>query len=152
MKHCSRLLILFILCGFSYKTSNAQIYKDAVGVRVGPSAPAIKTGFTYKHFLNDSHALEAMLSVSEGIGLGVLYEIHQPLTVQNLQWYLGFGGYAAAYKKDSYVGAAGIIGIDYTFPQIPLNISVDWKPELNLIEKLYFEGSTVGFSFRYVIR
>lgn len=147
---CKPLLLIPAILILNSMTSNAQIYKNAAGIRIGPSAPAIKTGFTYKRFLNDAHALEAMLSVTEGIGLGVLYEIHQPLTPDNLQWYVGFGGYAAVYKKDSYVGGTGIIGLDYTFTQIPLNVSVDWKPELNIIEKFYFEGSTVGFSFRYV--
>ncbi len=147
---CKPLFLLTAFFLFLIGESDAQIYKNAAGVRIGPSSPAIKTGFTYKHFLNESRALEAMLSVTEGIGLAVLYEIHQPLTLQNLQWYLGFGGYAAAYKSNSYVGAAGIIGLDYTFPKLPLNISVDWKPELNIIERIYFEGSTVGFSFRYV--
>jgi hypothetical protein len=47
------------------------------------------------------------------------------------------------------IGAAGIIGLDYNFPNIPLNLSLDWKPELNLIEKIGFEASTVGFSVRY---
>lgn len=150
MMTCKPFICILAILVFTCSVSSAQIYKNAAGVRIGPSAPAIKTGFTYKHFLNDSRALEAILSVTEGIGVGVLYEIHQPLTIQNFQWYVGFGGYAAAYKRDSYVGAAGIIGLDYTFSQVPLNISVDWKPELNIIEKLYFEGSTVGFSFRYV--
>ena len=44
----------------------------------------------------------------------------------------------------------GIIGLDYKFQKIPLNISVDWKPELNLVEEVSFEASTVGLGVRFV--
>ena len=32
-----------------------------------------------------------------------------------------------------HVGSDGIIGIEYTFQEIPVNISADWKPEFKFI-------------------
>lgn len=125
-------------------------YKNALGVRLGPSTPVIKSGLTYKHVLNNNNAIEAILSFGDGIGICGLYEIHKPLAgVENLQWLYGVGGYAGFQNSISYIGAAGIVGLDYKFKDIPLNISLDWKPELNIIEKVGFEASTVGFSARF---
>ncbi len=141
------LAFSFILI-FSSNTF-AQDYKQAVGIRISPATPAIKTGITYKYFLNESAAVEGILSLSNGLGVGALYELHNPVNIDNLQWFYGAGAYVASSDKISYVGAMGIIGLDYKFPDIPLNISIDWKPELNIAEHFGFEGSGVGFSARF---
>jgi hypothetical protein len=158
------LLFLAVVCFFSISLK-AQEYKTAVGIRLGPGSPAVSGGFTVKHFMDEKHAVEAILGINGGIGLCGLYEWHQPIpTVEHLQWFAGVGGYAAyrnntmvipeenstGYKSNTaYVGAAGIIGADYKFQDIPLNISIDWKPELNFIENVGFEASGVGFSARF---
>ena len=46
----------------------------------------------------------------------------------------------------------GIIGIDYKFRDVPLNLSIDWKPELNLVRSVNFEAATVGLSLRFVFK
>ena len=141
------LLFISLIISFSLK---AQEYKTAVGIRLGPSSPAIAPGFTIKHFLDEKHAVEGIVGINDGIGICGLYEWHFPVTsVEHLQWFAGAGAYAAYRSSTSYIGGAGIIGVDYKFPDIPLNISVDWKPELNLIESVGFEASGVGFSARF---
>lgn len=122
---------------------------DAIGIRLGPTSPAIQNGISYRHFLNESTGIEGILSLSNGFGVCGLYEVFKPLPVENVQWFIGAGGYVAFVNSTNYFGGAGIIGVDYTFPSIPLNISLDWKPELNLAPRLFFEGSGVGFSARY---
>ena len=123
-------------------------YSTAIGVRLGPSTPAIKSGITIKHFLGNN-AIEGIISFGDGVGICGLYEIHKSLSVENLQWFIGFGGYAAFNNSTSNVGAAGVVGLDYKFAGLPLNLSLDWKPELNIISKVGFEASTVGFSARF---
>lgn len=143
------LLIAGIITVFSFSLK-AQEYKTAVGIRLGPTSPAIAPGFTIKHFLDEKHAVEGMIGVSNGIGLAALYEWHFPITsVEHLQWFAGAGGYAAFRNNTTFIGAAGIIGADYKFPDIPLNISLDWKPELNILTSVGFEASGVGFSARF---
>jgi len=94
--------------------------------------------------------LEGILSFGDGVGICGLYEIHKPISsTENLQWLVGFGGYVAFNNSSSNVGAAGIIGLDYKFSQIPLNLTLDWKPELNIISKVGFEAAGVGFSARF---
>ncbi len=145
-------IILSAIILFTTIVTNAQDggYKNAFGVRLGPSTPVIQSGLTYKHFMSNNKAIEGILSFGDGVGICGLYEIHKPLAgVDNLQFLYGVGGYAGFQSKVSYIGAAGIVGLDYKFNQIPLNISLDWKPELNIIEKVGFEASTVGFSARF---
>ncbi len=142
---------LFIsLISFFSISLTAQEYKTAVGIRLGPNSPAIAPGFTVKHFLDEKHAIEGIVGVNNGIGVCGLYEWHFPITsVEHLQWYAGVGAYAAYRYSTSFIGGAGVIGVDYKFPDIPLNISIDWKPELNIIESVGFEASGVGFSARF---
>ncbi|MEO5892845.1 MAG: hypothetical protein ABIQ31_21525 [Ferruginibacter sp.] len=147
MKKILLLIGVTSILSFSLK---AQEYKTAAGIRLGPNSPAIAPGFTVKHFLDEQHAVEGIVGINDGIGLCALYEWHRPIVaVEHLQWFVGGGAYAAYRSKTSYIGAAGIVGVDYKFQDIPLNISIDWKPELNLIESVGFEASGVGFSARF---
>jgi hypothetical protein len=155
------LLLVSIITVFSFSLK-AQEYKTAAGIRLGPSSPAIAPGFTIRHFLDEKHAVEGIVGINNGIGICALYEWYHPVaTVEHLQWFVGAGGYAA-YRNNvsfigensnknntSYIGAAGVVGVDYKFRDIPLNISIDWKPELNIIENVGFEASGVGFSARF---
>ena len=128
----------------------AQEYKKAIGVRLGPNSPAISSGFTGKYFFNENTAIEGMMGVGNGFGLCGLYEWHHPIpSVEHLQWFVGAGGYLAFRDSDTFVGAAGIVGLDYKFADIPLNITLDWKPELNLITSVGYEGAGVGVSARF---
>jgi hypothetical protein len=124
-------------------------YNNAVGIRLGPSVPTVKSGITFKHFLANNNAIEGILSFGDGVAICGMYEIHKPIAAENLQWFIGFGGYAGFANTVNNIGAAGIVGLDYNFSTVPLNITLDWKPELNLIERVGFEASTVGLSVRY---
>jgi hypothetical protein len=131
------------------KAQNESSYKNAIGVRLGSSVPAIKSGITYKHFFNKA-AAEGILSFGDGVAFCGLCEIHKPINaVENLQWLIGFGGYLGINNSTNNVGAAGIIGLDYKFTNVPLNLTLDWKPELNIVSKVGFEASGIGFSARF---
>ena len=137
---------------------HAQDYTTAVGIRLGPNSAAITSGFTIKHFLNEKTAVEGIVGINDGFGVCGLYEIHFPIeSVKNLQWFVGPGAYLA-FRNSTYnfrnggstnFGAAGVIGADYKFEDIPLNISLDWKPELNILTNIGFEPSGVGISARF---
>jgi hypothetical protein len=128
---------------------SAQGYHTALGVRLGSSLPAVKSGITLKQFIGNN-AFEAILSFGDGGAICGLYEIHKRLPMENLRWFVGFGGYTGLTNKLTNVGAAGILGIDYKFPLIPINITADWKPELRLLSNPGFESSGIGFSARYI--
>ena len=76
-----------------------------------------------------------------------------------LQWYYGGGGYLGFVKSynanteknetNTNFGAQGVLGLDYKFANLPLNLSLDWKPELNIISDINFEPAAIGFSARF---
>jgi hypothetical protein len=141
---CCSLFSAFTMAAFS------QGYTKAIGIRLGPNSAAVTAGFTGKYFLNDKAALEAIVGINNGLGICGLYELHFPIeSVTNLSWFGGGGGYVAFRNSTTAIGAAGIIGLDYKFEEIPLNISLDWKPELNIISKVAFESSGIGLSARF---
>lgn len=155
MKKSISLVTLVLLFSLA---SSAQEYTNAAGIRLGPDAPAISPGFTIKHFVNEVNAVEAIVGINNGIGVCGLYEWHHPIpSLNHLNWFIGAGGYAAFrngkynnFRSDkSYIGAAGIIGLDYKFEEVPINVSIDWKPELNLISDVHFESNAVGVSIRF---
>lgn len=139
--------------------ASSQSYKTAVGVRLSSSAAMVNNSISLKHFLNERSAIEALFSFGDPIALAGLYEVHKPFSTEGLQWFYGGGGYIGFVKTwnpaknqnetDVNFGAQGVIGLDYKFTNIPLNLSLDWKPELNLISDINFEPAAIGFTVRF---
>ncbi len=161
MKNLLRLsvLLIFVIGGIS--TSNAQAYKSAIGLRAGSPLAA-----TYKHFLNESSAVELFatyrsntarfVGVNYGwswIGIGGSYLFHNPLEgIEGLTYFYGGGASVQFYSYDGSVyddednisfGIHGKIGLDYAFDDIPLNVSLDWAPTI------YIGGYGRGFGAGY---
>ncbi|MEO5946669.1 MAG: hypothetical protein ABIP79_07605 [Chitinophagaceae bacterium] len=138
---------------------NAQDYKTALGVRLSSAAANINNSISIKHFITEKTAIEALFSFGDPIALGALVEFHKPLSSEGLRYYYGAGGYISFVKTfdpvkqtnetDPNFGAQGVIGLDYKFVNIPLNISLDWKPELNIVNDINFEPAAIGFTARF---
>ena len=151
--------LLLVLAIGSATTVSAQDYKTALGVRLSNTAPMINNSITLKHFLNERAAVEALFSFGDPLALGALFEIHKPLGTAGIQWYYGGGGYIGFVKTfnptknrdetNTHFGGQGVIGLDYKFANTPLNLSLDWKPELNLIGDINFEPAAIGFTARF---
>jgi len=155
--------LLFVsLFAFSFlfiNDINAQDYKTALGVRLSSAAANINNSISLKHFINEKMAIEALFSFGDPIALGALVEFHKPLSSEGLRYYYGAGGYISFVKTfdpvkqtnetDPNFGAQGVIGLDYKFVNIPLNISLDWKPELNIVNDINFEPAAIGFTARF---
>jgi len=153
-----RLILTFILIIFVVSFANAQDYRTGIGVRGGFS-----NGLTVKHFLTGKTAVEGILSTRwRGFDVTGLYEIHnQAFNTERLNWYFGFGGHVGFWNGDyanwgepgiSYiiVGIDGILGIEYNFKEVPINIGLDWKPAFNLIGYTGFWGDGGALSIRYI--
>jgi hypothetical protein len=146
------LVFGFIFC--TYFSVQAQ-YKGAVGIRFS-DGPAV----TAKFSLGGSAAAEALLSgFGNGLKGTLLYELHNPaFNSSKWRWYYGFGGHmgASAVRRKYYhseiaefhVGVDGILGLEHTFSEIPLNISADWKPEFNFINYTGLVIPVFGLSAR----
>ncbi len=143
--------VLFVLAMAPFTYS--QSYSNAIGLRGG-----LSNGITFKHSMSESNALEGILSVRDyGFTVTGLYEFQKPLAeVENLYWYYGFGAHLGLYDEDQsslntglILGADGIIGMEYNFSEIPINISLDYKPGFNLIGYTGFVGDEFALSLRY---
>ena len=141
------ILIIVVLATSVSNRIFGQEYKMALGARFTTANATVNNAISFKYFLNETRALEGLFSF-DPVTLGALYEVHRPLGAPGLQWFFGGGAYVS-FNNDDVFGAMGIIGLDYKFQKIPLNISVDWKPELNLVDEVSFEASTVGLGVRF---
>lgn len=158
MKKTFLLLLLTGMAGF-FSTLSAQDYKTAVGVRLSSAGAAVNNSVSVKQFLHNNTAVEALFSFGDPLALGAMLEKHKPLASSGLSYYYGAGGYLSFVKTfdptknrnitDPNFGGMGVIGLDYKFAQIPLNISLDWKPELNIVKEINFEPSAIGFTARF---
>ncbi len=153
------LFALFLACMGFAGTASAQTYDNAIGVRLSSAQPKINNSISFKHFLSEASAVEVLFSFGDPVGIGALYEIHKPFGSEGLQWFYGGGGYLAFEKEynpntekhetDTNFGAMGVIGLDYKFVNLPINLSIDWKPELNLVSDINFEPAAIGLTARF---
>lgn len=140
-------IVLFLVA--SSFVANAQDYKFGVGVRLSNASPTLSNAITVKYNMTQQHSLEGLLSFGSRFGIGALYEINKVTTVQGLNWFYGGGAYVGFEDGNTYLGPTGIVGLDYKFPGIPLNLSLDWKPELDFIPSINFVPDAFGFSARF---
>lgn len=141
-------LLAVVLSTASF-SAPAQDYRHQLGIRLGSVEQVVATGFTYRYHIDDAQAIEGIFNLNTPLSFGLLYERFIPFTsMPNLRWFYGAGGFAGFGGTD-VAGALGILGLDYQFPQdLPINVSVDWKPELTVVNTLRFRASTVAVSIR----
>lgn len=156
------VFITAVFAGLVHQQVAAQqgsTYDRAIGGRFG-----VANGITYKHFLNSSHAIDGIVNFQGNRNFTIfkllgLYEIHQPATfvdVEGLQWYYGFGGGIGHYRyKDTNENSLafsvdGVIGLDYKIPEAPINLSLDWKPTLEISPEPGLRLDGIGLSIRFV--
>lgn len=75
--------------------------------------------------------------------------------VPGLGWYVGPGAGAGWYMSSYYtsgltVYVGGIIGVDYKFANLPLQVSLDFRPMYNVINHSYY--SNIDYSTAFGIR
>lgn len=123
---------------------NTFKYTTAIGVRgLGTS------GLSIKHFTRNHRAIEGIVGFyPDAFSVTVLLENHVNAFDQaGLNWYYGFGGHLATqtdweysenyrgYRRadgDFGIGVDGIVGIEYKINEIPIAISMDVKPFLEV--------------------
>ena len=144
------IFTLFLACVFIF-SANAQGYNSAVGVKLG----GYLTG-TYKKLLKESMYVDFYAGI-DSYGSNVLFggamvQLHKPIeSVDNLYWYYGGGAFFGAYSGGIGIGINGVLGLDYSFDEIPLNISIDWTPGFYLTGGYGFYGRGGAVSLRYIL-
>ena len=143
----------------SLNTATAQDYKTALGIRLSSSAAMQNNSVSIKQFITERTAIEGLISFGDPLSFGALVEFHKPFSAAGLRYFYGGGAYLSFVKTynpnkqinetDANFGAQGVVGLDYKFANAPINISLDWKPELNIVTDINFEPAAVGFTARF---
>ena len=142
-------LVLLVVTG-CYNRLSAQDYKVAIGIRFSTSPPTLSNSISVKYFMDSTNALEGLISFGTRFGIGGLYERHQLIGgTPAFTWFWGVGGYVGHQDSLTYVGPTGAIGIDYKFPNAPINLSLDWKPELDILPSINFVPNAFGLTARF---
>ncbi len=155
-----KILLLCLTVGFivfsNTEASAQSTYKNAIGGRFGEA-----NGITFKTFLNEKAALDLILNFQSRknysyFRLTGLYEVHKPIqNAAGLRYYYGGGGtlgsvrYKDFDESDLYVSVDGVLGLDYKFDELPLNVSLDWKPAIEVAPNTEFDARGFGLSVRF---
>ncbi len=141
-----KLLSLFIACFFLMSGVQAQegssSYQSAIGLHL-----ADQWGLTYKMGFQGSEStyldfigtFQSEKDLYTSFGLIALYELHKNIgKVDGLRWYVGAGpnvgftSFDADIDSQIYFGITPVAGLDYKFKKLPINVSLDYKPNLSL--------------------
>ncbi|MFO7616560.1 MAG: hypothetical protein R6V75_04855 [Bacteroidales bacterium] len=157
MKKIGFTLLVALCCSL---VGIAQDYNTGIGLRGGFS-----NGITIKHFVTEKSAFEGIITSRwKGLELTGLYEVHnRAFNTERLKWYIGFGAHVGFWNGDntrkywgdpgtSYVvvGIDGILGLEYSFMEVPINIGIDWKPAFNFFGYSGFWADGGAISIRYI--
>ena len=146
------IISALVFAGIAFCPSiEAQDYKTALGIRISSQDAAVNHSIILKQFFSNSIAIEGLLSFGDPVTLGILIEKHKPVGINSLNWFWGGGAYFG-FSGERTAGIQGVLGIDYKVPLIPFNLSIDWKPEINIAKDLSFEPAAVALSARFVLK
>jgi hypothetical protein len=152
MRHLP-LVFFFLFFTVISNRSEAQDYKLAIGLRLSTVSPTISDAVTVKYFLNDHSAIEGLVSFGTRFGIGGLYEVEEQIGgVKSLNWFFGGGAYVGFQNNLVYTGPMGIVGIDYKFENAPVDLSLDWKPELDISPQINFVPDAFALSARFTLK
>ncbi|MCL9770281.1 hypothetical protein NAT47_07615 [Flavobacterium sp. HXWNR69] len=145
------ILSAFMLLGLAFSTQAQDISKNALGLRLGDN-DGFGGEISYQRGLGKENRLEVDLGWrnSNHVDAFKLTGLYQ--WVWNIEggfnWYAGIGGGLGSWSVDkdygdnsgSFLFAAGDIGIEYNFQEAPIQLSLDFRPEI------YFGGDYADYN------
>jgi hypothetical protein len=154
------ICLLLLIAAANTSKAQPQLYYTAIGVNAG-----YNYGITLKHYLNTKNMIEGIANFNYGPGITLLYEFNHrhPFDIDKFDWYYGFGAHAKLVNgrranvfyedlsRHINLGIDGILGLEYTFKESPVNLGINIKPELNFTAdtKFWFDGA---LTLRYVLK
>jgi hypothetical protein len=157
------LLLTFLVLGLTFNSKAQELSKNTLGLRLGNNN-GFGTEISYQRGLSKNNRLEIDLgwrSDKDDVNNFKIVGLYQWVwEIDNgFNWYAGPGAGIGSwnYDKNGFSNSgmilllAGDIGIEYNF-DIPIQISLDFRPELYLDSDAYRKdnfGGEVAFSVRY---
>lgn len=169
-----KLLILLSLITLAtvaqaQRRENQMWFKHAIGFRYELLQSGM-CGLSYERFWSRHNSWEIMALgyFSEGVEATGFYKYTStfPIVSPQFRWYMGPGAHIASWynktPKDPFVvGVDAIFGIGFVFHDIPLALSFDWRPRIDLYTDdpdskadfwRRFNPEKLGLTIRYTMR
>ncbi|WP_395053839.1 hypothetical protein [Flavobacterium sp.] len=160
-------LSVFMLLGLALSTQAQDISKNALGLRLGDN-DGFGGEISYQRGLSKNNRLELDLGFrnSKNVDALKLAGIYQWVwnIEGGLNWYAGIGGGLGSWSYDYnqgnqkfedngvFIFVAGDLGIEYNFKEVPIQLSLDIRPELYFNSDDYRDdnfGPDLALGIRY---
>lgn len=146
-----KILFIFLLSGGFFTGVYGQKYRTAAGIRIGT-----EFGITVQQLLWDKYTIEGILQkgfFDDIATASALFEVHQKILFRGFNFYVGGGPHYGLYTQDkgdrkNPLGVSVIGGIEMRFNRT--NVSLDFKPAINLYGGDQVFNSQVALSLRYI--
>ena len=157
------ILSAFMLIGLAFTTQAQDISENALGLRLG-SNNGFGGEISYQRGLSEKNRLEIDLgwknkNEEDAFKLTGIYQWVWEID-GGFNWYAGVGGGLGSWNNDNnnnddggvFVFAAGDIGIEYGFDEVPILLSLDLRPEIGGSD--YYENNNnidiaLGIRFQF---
>lgn len=136
------------LLALSSQVVFAQKYITAAGLRLGKE----NFGITIQQRIAPKGTLEAIGIIrNREVSATLLAEHHFGLLGRSLNYYAGGGGHLGVQKDHGgFGGVDGILGLEYKVAFVPLALSLDIKPSVEISNADDWFRVPTAFSIRYV--
>lgn len=167
-----KTLLTIALAGLLPAFLMAQFPNQTIGLRFNSGLSIVPGGgaeISYQKALSGTNRLEADLGWrlshwSNVVKLTGAYHWVYALE-DNFNWYIGpaagigLAGYRSGWKHyhdfpqvGLFASVGGQLGLEYNFDEIPLQLSLDLRPQLYLSRSFYSNfDADLGFSIRYIL-
>ncbi|QTD37064.1 hypothetical protein JL193_13180 [Polaribacter batillariae] len=153
------LLIIGLLVAGAFSANAQSISKNAIGLRIGDN-DGFGGEISYQRALGSNNRLEIDLGLRDNKNYDGFKATGIYQWVWNIDggfnWYAGVGGGLGNYSgkgnndfSETFVFAAGDIGIEYNFPTAPILLSLDLRPEFGFGNNFNDYDNDIAFSIRY---
>ena len=154
------IILLVCVLAVSFGTSAQVFDKNALGLKFGGATGdfyGVGAQISYQRGLSSINRLELNLALNSNnsyttFAIGGIYQ-----WVWNIEggfnWYVGPGasiGLASVKNggSDLLFGLVGALGLEYRFPEVPIQLALDINPTFGLINDEGFY-TTIGLGVRY---
>lgn len=163
--HSLLAALIIVIC-----TASANAQTVGVGLRGSPDGGGLSVrvlpnpNFTIEGLFSGSWGFDHWPGTSYGPAVTLTGLLEYNILFSNPGWriFLGPGVHAGSWNRHYYdrfetrpaaqgiFGIDGILGVEYIFHEVPIGLSADVKPAINLASDLaYFPNNLFGLSARY---
>lgn len=141
---------IFLLIALAILTTTANGQIQTLGVRMGFG------GEVSCQFNGGPGRIEADLGMFRNFSnVTLAYHLVNGLG-DNFNWYYGLGGTVGFWGNGwgTSVGGVGVVGLEYYFKAVPIQVSIDWRPVVYLIRNsnvgaLDLAASGIGIRYKF---